>query len=72
MDALQQFYENVGMRETVKQFFIDELKKKAIDGVLNKQSTAGIYEANRAIEAGFLELERMFQKNKKRAVDTAR
>lgn len=60
------------MRETVKEFLTDELKKKAISAVFDKQSTAGIYEANRAIEAAFLEMERMFQKPKKKVVNSSR
>lgn len=72
MDPLQQFYENVGMRETVKGFILDELKKKAIEAVMNKQSTAGIAEANRAVEASFLAMDRMFKVARKRGVDSSR
>lgn len=64
MDFLQTFYEDFQTREAVKAAIIERLKSDATDAVFKKQSTAGLYEANRAVERFFEDLSDKFGKKK--------
>ena len=73
MEQLQQFYENIGMRETVKEFIIEHLKKHAVDQIFSKQATAGIYEAKKAVDDAFSRMQELFEKKpSKKEFDTPR
>ncbi len=65
-ELLEKFYNDVHTREAVKDFIIAELKASAIENVFAKKATAGIYEANRAIENAFEKLEDEFGKKEKK------
>ena len=65
MDVLlQNFYEDVHMRETVKAAIVEKLKEDATSAVFKKQSTAGLYEANKAVNEFFEMLEDKYGKKK--------
>jgi hypothetical protein len=57
---LKHFYDNVPEREAVKTFLIETLQEMAIKRVFDKQTVAGIYEANKAIERCFDRLEELY------------
>lgn len=59
---LRQFYENKGMLAAVNEFFIENLKRMAVDTVFDKKATAGIYEAKKLLDLSFDKLDELYGK----------
>ena len=64
MDLLNQFYNDEHTREAVREFFLKELDKLALEQVYGGQETSGIKDAREVIERSFIELKELYGKNK--------
>ena len=61
---LNNFYNDEHTREAVKEFFLQELDKYALEKVYAKEETKNIAEAKEVIEQAFSELHELFSKRK--------
>lgn len=57
MHILHKFYIDQEMRETVKEFFLNQLKEITVKKAFNGESTEGILEAKNALQNAFKQLE---------------
>lgn len=69
---LKQFYEQEGLRETVRAFMQEQLKQLAVERVMDKQSVAGIYEANKVIDKTFAALDELYGIIKPQVIENSR
>lgn len=61
---LNNFHNDEHTREAVKDFFLQELDKYALEKVYKKEDTKSIAEAKETIERAFSELHELFNKRK--------
>ena len=62
---LRQFYNDEHTREAVKEFFLAQLDRLALDKVYEGKDTSGIKDAKETIERSFIELKELYGKDKK-------
>ncbi len=72
MNHLFTFYNNVGERETVKNFLIDTLKLITVEKAFAGESVSGIKEANEAVEKAFDRLEEIYGKIEEKEISNSR
>lgn len=65
MDLLKQFHNDEHTREAVKEFFLSELDKYALESVYDGKDTTGIKDAKKVIENAFIELRELYGKDKR-------
>lgn len=72
MHPLKQFYDNVNMREMVKEYLIAQLKEIATTKAFNGENTAGMREAKEAIDMAFSNLKGEYGEIAKPVISSSR
>lgn len=62
---LNQFYSEESVREAVREFFLVQLDKLALERVYDGKDTTGIKDAKKVIENSFIELSELYGKDKR-------
>lgn len=60
------------LREAVKQFFLQQADKVALEYVFERKNTLAVADAKDIIEEVFIELSELYGKDKKQSVDSPR
>ena len=69
---LNQFQNEPFMREAVKDFFLAEMDKLALERVYSRGDTQSVADAREVIENAFITLKEEFDKNKEKPVQNLR
>lgn len=72
MNPLKQFYENMTMRETVKDFMISVLKDMAVERTFDGKSVVGIQESRELVEKTFDKLSELYENKPKQVISNSR
>jgi len=58
--SLQEFYENIDMKNNVHEYLVEFLKAEAVRKLMNKEEVTGVAEAKEYIDKAFENLEVLF------------
>lgn len=64
MNQLALFFQNIAMREAVKEFLVANLAEMAVDKTFAGESVSGIKDAKDCVDKSFTKLEEMYGKIK--------